>query len=179
MLHTPTILGTYQHWLTQQLSSYAPQAIIDSAITEPLIRHFIHISENRKTISTEFDLLQPIQHYLTLFNPPLTPESIQQAILWDRQQKAHLWRQMLQEIEFESVHIPTQGMAVGKVVALVVIDIAQRGYGLPTLLSATAAAGKDGLINIEREAGLSGEIHDKGPSSRMPISVNNLGATPA
>ena len=35
-------------------------------------------------------------------------------------------------------------------------------FGKPVRITASAALGKAGLINIEREANLSGHLHDKG-----------------
>ena len=35
-------------------------------------------------------------------------------------------------------------------------------FGLPTKITAQVSIGKDGVINIEREAGMSGKVHDKG-----------------
>jgi predicted ATP-dependent protease len=43
-----------------------------------------------------------------------------------------------------------------------VLDRGYYSFGRPTVISAQAVPGNDGLINVEREAGLSGEIHDKG-----------------
>jgi predicted ATP-dependent protease len=69
---------------------------------------------------------------------------------------------MLQEISKEILMIRVNGCAVGKINALVVIERGNYCFGCPALISAQTAAGKEGIINIEREAGLSGEIHDKG-----------------
>ncbi|THB67285.1 MAG: ATP-dependent protease, partial [Spirochaetaceae bacterium] len=43
-----------------------------------------------------------------------------------------------------------------------ILDRGYYAFGRPMLISARVAYGSDGIINIERESGLSGEIHDKG-----------------
>src|SRR3970282_2051650 len=43
-----------------------------------------------------------------------------------------------------------------------VIEIGGYAFGKPVRITASAALGKTGLINIEREANLSGRLHDKG-----------------
>src|SRR3970282_244189 len=43
-----------------------------------------------------------------------------------------------------------------------VIEIGGYAFGKPVRITASAALGKTGLINIERESNLSGRLHDKG-----------------
>jgi ATP-dependent Lon protease len=45
---------------------------------------------------------------------------------------------------------------------LTVLEIGGYAFGKPVRISASAALGKAGLINIERESNLSGKLHDKG-----------------
>ncbi len=54
------------------------------------------------------------------------------------------------------------GTAVGRINGLAVLDRGYYSFGRPMLITARVAPGDDGIINIERESGLSGEIHDKG-----------------
>jgi len=42
------------------------------------------------------------------------------------------------------------------------MDRGSASFGTPTVISCTVAPGNEGIVNIEHEAGLSGEIHDKG-----------------
>ncbi len=69
-----------------------------------------------------------------------------------------LWREM----KNQQLLIDLKNQAIGKVNALVVIERGFNTFGCPTLITAQVYAGKDSVINIEREVGLSGEIHDKG-----------------
>ncbi len=58
--------------------------------------------------------------------------------------------------------IDTSGSRAGQVNGLSVMQIAGYAFGKPVRITASAALGKSGLINIEREANLSGRLHDKG-----------------
>jgi ATP-dependent Lon protease len=58
--------------------------------------------------------------------------------------------------------IDTQGSRPGQVNGLTVLEIGGYAFGKPVRISASAALGKAGLINIERESNLSGKLHDKG-----------------
>ena len=58
--------------------------------------------------------------------------------------------------------IDVAGERVGQVNGLSVLEIGGYMFGKPVRITATAAMGKAGLINVEREANLSGRFHDKG-----------------
>jgi len=68
-------------------------------------------------------------------------------------------REMIQE---GTLLIDTAGSRIGQVNGLSVMEIGGYAFGKPVRITASAALGKSGLINIEREANLSGRFHDKG-----------------
>ena len=68
-------------------------------------------------------------------------------------------REMIQD---RTLLIDTAGSRVGQVNGLSVMEIGGYAFGKPVRITASAALGKSGLINIEREANLSGRFHDKG-----------------
>src|ERR1700681_250121 len=65
-------------------------------------------------------------------------------------------------IEEGTLMIDTDGTRVGQVNGLSVLEIGGYAFGKPVRITASAALGKTGLINVEREANLSGSFHDKG-----------------
>ena len=58
--------------------------------------------------------------------------------------------------------VDIEGEVVGQVNGLVVYDLGDFSFGRPARITAKTFAGRRGGINIEREAQLSGRIHDKG-----------------
>ncbi|HEX9456372.1 MAG TPA: AAA family ATPase, partial [Candidatus Acidoferrum sp.] len=68
-------------------------------------------------------------------------------------------REMIQE---GTLLVDVSGTRVGQVNGLSVLEIGGYSFGKPVRITATAALGKAGLINIECEANLSGRLHDKG-----------------
>jgi ATP-dependent Lon protease len=61
-----------------------------------------------------------------------------------------------------TILIDIAGKKVGQVNGLSVIEIGGYAFGRPARVTASAAMGQAGIINIERESRLSGSIHDKG-----------------
>src|ERR1700752_2789049 len=65
-------------------------------------------------------------------------------------------------IEEKTLLVDVTGERVGQVNGLSVLEIGGDSFGKPVRITASAALGKAGIINIEREANLSGRFHDKG-----------------
>jgi lon-related putative ATP-dependent protease len=62
----------------------------------------------------------------------------------------------------ETIMIDVAGDVVGQVNALAVYQIGDFSFGRPVRITAETFMGKEGVINVEREADLSGSTHDKG-----------------
>jgi predicted ATP-dependent protease len=60
------------------------------------------------------------------------------------------------------VTIETTGAAVGQVNGLAVYDLGHHRFGKPSRITARVGLGREGVINVERQAGLSGPSYDKG-----------------
>ena len=65
-------------------------------------------------------------------------------------------------IEEGTLLVDVTGERVGQVNGLSLLEIGGYSFGKPVRITASAALGKAGIINIEREANLSGRFHDKG-----------------
>jgi len=58
--------------------------------------------------------------------------------------------------------VDVDGRRVGQVNGLAVINIGGYEFGRPSRVTAAVAMGSQGIVNVEREARLSGHTHDKG-----------------
>jgi len=80
-----------------------------------------------------------------------------------RNHRVNLVEDKIQEmIEDGMVMIDSDGTVVGQVNGLSVYDLGDYAFGKPSRITAKVAMGKAGIINIEREAELSGPTHNKG-----------------
>jgi predicted ATP-dependent protease len=68
-------------------------------------------------------------------------------------------REMMEE---GTLLVNLSGSHLGQVNGLSVLEIGGYAFGKPVRITASVGLGKAGLINIEREANLSGRFHDKG-----------------
>lgn len=74
-----------------------------------------------------------------------------------------MWKEKIMErIEDGTLMISTEGRRVGQINGLAVYDLGQVSFGKPSRITATVSVGREGIINIDREANLSGNIYHKG-----------------
>jgi len=89
-------------------------------------------------------------------------EHVERAIA-DKHHRSDLTEERLQEmIARGELLVDVEGVKIGQVNGLAVYELGDFSFGRPTRITANVFAGKDGVVNIEREAELSGKIHTKG-----------------
>ncbi len=95
-------------------------------------------------------------------DPVVTANHVQQAR--DAKVERHnlVETKIREMIEQKMIFIDTEGSRVGQVNGLSVLEIGGYAFGKPVRITASAALGKSGIINVERECNLSGRFHDKG-----------------
>jgi len=77
--------------------------------------------------------------------------------------RSNLIEEQIQEmIDRGTLLIDTEGTVVGQINGLSVYMLGDYAFGKPTRITSTTSMGRGGVINIEREADLSGSTHNKG-----------------
>ena len=80
-----------------------------------------------------------------------------------RVERVNLLEERLQRaIDERTVLLDVRGWKIGQVNGLTVYESSDHSFGRPTRITSTVSMGRSGIINIEREANLSGSTHDKG-----------------
>ncbi len=136
--------------------------ISDEAICEAL-RYSSWFTEDREMLSTQLTLLGDlISEAKAMAGDKIEREDIIQAIKMREFFASITESKINHEISDGELIISLTGKKVGVVNGLAVMDRGLASFGTPTVISVTVAPGSEGIVNIEHEAGLSGEIHDKG-----------------
>ena len=80
-----------------------------------------------------------------------------------KRERINLAEDKIQELyDTDTLMVSVTGKKVGQINGLSVYNLGDYAFGRPTRITATTAMGRAGIINIEREADLSGPIHTKG-----------------
>ncbi len=103
----------------------------------------------------------------------VTADYIRKAI-YEKEQRMKLYEEKLDDMLRENViMIDTDGRKIGQINGLAVLDAGNYEFGNPTRITATTYIGESGIVNIEKEAHMSGQTHDKG----VQIITGFLGQT--
>ena len=141
--------------------------LLDDSAKKAIIRYSAWFCEHRNELTTQFsqltDLLVESNWWALKQNKKIIDEEAIKKAISERDFTVSLIESKInQEIKRGEMIISLTGAKVGIVNGLAVIDRGASSFGLPTVITATVAPGSEGIVNIEHEAGLSGEIHDKG-----------------
>lgn len=134
----------------------------EDAIIE-LLKYIHRISDSKEKLTLKMSKIENIlieANYLTK-NDKITNEAIINAIEhWEY--RNGIYKEKIQEyILKDIININTQGKEVGTVNGLAYIKIGELAFGKPTKITCSIGLGKEGIISIEKEAGFSGQIHNK------------------
>ncbi|HPW18069.1 MAG TPA: ATP-binding protein [Candidatus Aminicenantes bacterium] len=132
-----------------------------------LIEYSTRIAGRQKKLSTRFHVIADVVRESSYWarkagRTSVGREDVEKAVR-ERFERVSLVEDKIQEmIEEGTILIDTEGAVVGQVNGLSVYDMGQFRFGKPARITARTAMGRAGVINIEREADLSGPTHNKG-----------------
>ncbi|HLE24527.1 MAG TPA: Lon-insertion domain-containing protein, partial [Thermodesulfobacteriota bacterium] len=92
----------------------------------------------------------------------VTRKHVEKAIE-ERIFRSNMIEEKIQEmIEKNMILVDTQGEVIGQINGLAVYDLGDYAFGRPSRITCETFMGLEGVVNIERKANLSGNIHNKG-----------------
>ncbi|MBG0789361.1 MAG: AAA family ATPase [Desulfovibrionaceae bacterium] len=124
-------------------------------------------SGRQEKISTAFpamaDLLSEANYFAGLAGADVvTDRHVKEAIDAKVYRSNQVEERIQEMIDRGSLFVDTDGEVVGQVNGLAVYSLGDYMFGKPARITAVTALGKEGIINIEREADMSGPTHNKG-----------------
>ena len=131
-----------------------------------LLAYAVELSESRHLISAQFTKIADFVAEANYTAKQQSCELITDEIITKTIERRHYLAALPEEkfaemVQLKEILIDTSGTAVGKINGLAVEERGFHTFGIPISVTAQASPGTAGIINIEREAGLSGEIYDK------------------
>lgn len=91
----------------------------------------------------------------------VTKEDVILALTKKKERHNKVERRIQEQFVRDILLVSTEGSKVGVINGLSVYDLGDYRFGRPSRITATVYAGKGGVVHIDREAKLSGKIHDK------------------
>lgn len=156
----------YSGFIRQFIGEHHLLEIDDHGIAA-ILEYAVRIAENKNKYSTCFSLIGSVlieadhwarQRQSTVIDGRAVEETLQKRKYFTERTE----RDFDEMVVNGEVRLETEGSVVGRVNGLAVYDQGRYSFGRPVRVSAQVSPGDEGVVNIEREAGLSGETHDKG-----------------
>ncbi|MCQ2604807.1 MAG: AAA family ATPase [Spirochaetia bacterium] len=157
--------GQYVYFIQELIRKKKFKSISDQGINY-IIKYGKKLTEDRNKLTTRFskisDILTEANYWARQMGlKQITEEALKRAEDEKKYFESLQEEKLLAMLFNGTIKIQVQGSRVGAINALTVLSRGSYSYGHPSLLTATCSAGDDGIINIENEAGLSGEIFNK------------------
>lgn len=139
----------------------------DSEGVAEVIEHGVRMAGRQNKLSTRFnviaDVLREANYWANKDGSAMITGAHVRTSIEERIERVRLVESKIQELILDGTFmIDSDGVVAGQVNGLSVYDMGEYSFGKPTRITAQTALGRAGIINIEREARLSGPTHDKG-----------------
>ncbi|NIO36590.1 AAA family ATPase [Candidatus Bathyarchaeota archaeon] len=140
---------------------------LDAAAIAKVVEYSSRLAEDQKKMSTRFaeiaDIIREANFYASEEKSDLVAASHVVKAIEEKIYRSNLIQEKIQElIQREVLLIDTEGQAIGQVNGLSVLTLGDFAFGKPSRVTASVGIGREGVIDIEREAKLGGRIHTKG-----------------
>ena len=158
----------------QQLAEFVRMATdeeklrpLDRTAVAALVEQAVRMAGRQEKISTSFpaitDLIREADFWAGQENEPTVRAKHIDKAIEARIYRSNLVEERIQEmINRGTLMIDVDGEVVGQVNGLAVYALGDYMFGKPSRITASTSMGRAGVINIEREAEMSGNTHNKG-----------------
>ncbi len=131
------------------------------------IEHSSRLAGDQEKLSTLFadiaDIIREASFWAEKAGADLIEASHVEQALEQKVYRSNLIQERVNEmIANGTIMIDAKGEMVGQVNGLAVIDLGDFAFGRPNRITASVSVGREGLVDIEREAKLGGRLHTKG-----------------
>jgi len=139
----------------------------DRTAVAALVEQAVRMTGRQEKISTSFpaitDLIREADFWAGHEDKPAVQEKYVDKAVEAKRYRSNMIEEHIQEmIDRGTLMIDVDGEIVGQVNGLSIYALGDYMFGKPSRITASTSMGRAGIINIEREADMSGSAHNKG-----------------
>jgi lon-related putative ATP-dependent protease len=139
---------------------------LDRGAVARVIEQGMRLAEDHSKLSILFgeiaDVVREAAHWAEADGATVIAASHIDRSIHERKQRVNLVEENLREaIEKQIILVDTTGEVVGQVNGLSVVDLGDTSFGQPSRITASVGVGREGVLDLQREAQMSGPIHSK------------------
>jgi ATP-dependent Lon protease len=159
-------IGSYLSFI-KTMTDHEGLLPFDLTAVAEFVEYGVRLSGRQGKLSTQFSILADVLRESSYWaakehDPEVTGEHVKKAVE-ERIERVRMLEEKIQEMILDgSIMIDSDGKKVGQVNGLSVYQLGEYAFGRPSRITAKTSMGRAGIINIEREAAMSGPTHNKG-----------------
>lgn len=139
----------------------------DKSGVQAIIEHAYRLVDHQKRISIQFSeivrLIREASYWADQSRTKIVNKKFVIKALSEEKYRRNMSEEKIQMAIKENTYMfDVDKYVVGQINGLAVYSLGDYSFGKPSRITASAYIGSRGIINIEREAKLSGKLHDKG-----------------
>jgi len=140
---------------------------LDASALTKIIEYGSRLAQDQQKLSTKFgevaDIIREANFYAQQDDAEYVTASNFKKAIDEKIHRSNLIQEKIREmIERNILLIDSDGKAVGQVNGLSVMSLGDFSFGAPSRVTASIGLGREGIIDIQREAKMAGPIHTKG-----------------
>lgn len=166
MPYTPENLNLYAAYIGAVCQKENFKHFDRSGMAE-LVEFGSRLAGNQNKLSTRFnevcEIIYEAAAWAEMEGAPLVTAQYVRKAIEERIYRSNRIEEKIQEmIMQEKILVDTEGEVTGQVNGLSIIDMGDYAFARPSRITAKTFMGQEGVVNIERESKMSGNIHSKG-----------------
>jgi predicted ATP-dependent protease len=140
---------------------------LDAGAAARLLEHSARVAEDQTKLTTLFgvlaDVIRETNYWAAQAGAAVIDATHISKALEQKVYRASLIQERLRELIAEgTLLIDIAGEQIGQINGLAVLSLSDYAFGKPSRITASVGPGREGIIDIEREAKLGGPLHSKG-----------------
>ena len=140
---------------------------LDACAMARIVEHGSRLAEDQEKLTTHFgliaDVLREASYYASQDQATLVSDAHVRQAIDERFNRSALVQERIQMMILrDEIKIDVDGSCCGQVNGLSVLQMGEIEFGQPSRITVSIGLGRDGLVDIEREAKLGGPLHTKG-----------------
>ncbi len=140
---------------------------LEAAAAARVLEHSHRLADDQGKLSARFGEVVEVIYEANAWaeaagHGVITAADVEQAIREKAARSSQGEERQRELIEQGVILVDTQGSVVGQVNGLTVMSLGDYSFGAPSRITARTFMGEQGILQIEREIHMSGQIHDKG-----------------
>jgi lon-related putative ATP-dependent protease len=140
---------------------------LDSTAIGKVIEYGARLADDQEKLSTRFadiaDIIREANFYAKEEKNNMIKDVHIVKAVEEKNYRSNLIQERVNEMVARGFYlIDTEGEAVGQINGLAVLSLGDFAFGRPSRVTATVNIGRGGIIDIERESKMGGNIHSKG-----------------